>query len=185
MSLWLLGLLGLLAVLLLAFWKNIRAVFSGAGRQEKGRWIRDRSLGGKMIFVPENSADSEGVDLRKPPRISALGEVLPAAASTTPVAIRQQEGASAAAERPEWWTYTLPLPVSGARQLECQKRAKKILKQLEDEKLLQGRDYDVFTLVQLYNTCKVRFVRRRAWRARIHACMSRAVLHCWYGVLHW
>jgi hypothetical protein len=151
---WLLGLLGLITALLLAFWKNILAAFGGRVRQEKGRWIRDRSLGGKMIFVPDNQADSQGADPRKPPRISALGEVPPPAAAI--VASRPIEAVEASSpERPEWWTYSMPLPVSGARQLECRKRAKKILKQLEDEKLLQGRDYDIFTLVQLYNTCKV------------------------------
>jgi hypothetical protein len=149
----------LLVVFLLGFGGKLKALlFDGRSQAAKGRWIRDRSLGGKMVFVSDdNISASSGPSS---PRMGALGEdgslgagvsqVRPPASGDPPVATVAPGG------RPEWWTFTAPLPVTPMRQLECKKRAKKILKQLEDQKLVGGKDYDVFSLVQLHQACKVR-----------------------------
>lgn len=50
--------------------------------------------------------------------------------------------------------YSPPLPVTPTTQQECRKRAKRILKKLENDKLLGGKDYDVLALIQLYQTCR-------------------------------
>lgn len=50
--------------------------------------------------------------------------------------------------------YTPPLPVTPTTQQECKKRAKRILKKLESDKIIGGKDYDVLALIQLYQTCR-------------------------------
>lgn len=57
---------------------------------------------------------------------------------------------------PIWWVYTPPLPIPESTKLEYRKRAKGIVKQLENQKLLDGKDYDMLALIRLYQACKVR-----------------------------
>lgn len=57
--------------------------------------------------------------------------------------------------RPAWWVYTPPLPIPEATKLEYRKRAKRILKQLENQKLVDGTDYDPLALIRMYQACKV------------------------------
>jgi hypothetical protein len=60
----------------------------------------------------------------------------------------------APAGRPTWFVYKPPLPVSPTTQQEGRTRAKRILKKLENDKLVGGKDYDYLSLVKLYQTCR-------------------------------
>jgi hypothetical protein len=53
-SLWV-PVLGVLVIFLVAFWGRIKAIFTGSRKTEGGRWIRDRSLGGRMVFIPDDA----------------------------------------------------------------------------------------------------------------------------------
>lgn len=57
--------------------------------------------------------------------------------------------------RPSWWVYTPPLPLPEATKLEYRRRAKRVLKQLENQKLVDGKDYDPLALIQLFKACRV------------------------------
>ena len=151
------AIVAVVAVALLAFGGQLKSlIFGGAGGKKSGRWIRDRSLGGKMIFVPDDDDGAISSPSRSRgagPRMSALGTVSPTTAPPPPPPLSSVVAAPNG--RPEWWKFTPPLPVTATRQLECRKRAKKILRQLEEQKLVSGSDYDTLGLVQLYQTCKV------------------------------
>lgn len=67
--------LGVLLIFLVAFWSRIKAFFTGEAKTSGGRWIRDRSLGGKMVFISDN-APSAG-------KSSAIASALPDAPAGT------------------------------------------------------------------------------------------------------
>ena len=54
---WLSLVIAAVAVLLLVFWRQANAMFQRVMRGNRdgdgGRWVRDRSLGGKMIWIPD------------------------------------------------------------------------------------------------------------------------------------
>jgi hypothetical protein len=156
-------------VLLIAFSGNIKALLlRSRSRKQHGRWVRDRSLGGKMVFV-STSMDEDTVHGAAPRsrRASALEDAAAAAdslAGVARVAARPdssgqpasalERAARTEAARPEWWVFTPPLLVTPARRAECTRRAKCLLRELENAKVAEGRDYDVFQLVQIYQACR-------------------------------
>jgi hypothetical protein len=55
--------LPIIAVILIAivtFWGRIRAFLGNQKDRPAGRWIRDRSLGGKMVFIPDEDDSAAG-----------------------------------------------------------------------------------------------------------------------------
>lgn len=139
-----------------------------------GKWVRDRSLGGKLIFIPDNAADtSTGGSPRNPLAWSEEDE----SASTTNTLARG--GAGGAGQRmqpydaardipaistvqrskdaiPSWWVPPSTASakyVSKARKEELLRQAKSQLKALEDAKLLQGQDFPLSGLVTLRMLC--------------------------------
>lgn len=53
----------------IAFWSKIRDFFMNQGGRPSGKWVRDRSLGGKMVFIADDIVPSTS---RKPSGASAL-----------------------------------------------------------------------------------------------------------------
>ena len=150
----------LLLVLLIAFSGNIKAWALSRLRKDKrrGRWVRDRSLGGKMVFVSTDEEHGRGGSGALRPRPSALGDIpIEAAAAATRPGGRgvSDRVARPQPERPEWWTFVPPLLVSDGQRRECGRRARRLVRQAEDMKMAQGQDYGMLNLVQIYQACKV------------------------------
>ncbi|KAK9845803.1 hypothetical protein WJX81_002827 [Elliptochloris bilobata] len=141
-----------------------------ARRAQGGRWVRDRSLGGKMVFVedaparpmPDRSGDFELAGQRGAVAAAAgaaaasvpdTGSSAPATGRSAPVTAggaASTDGGEAA--MPEWWSPGPRLSVSGAYREQAARRAREILVELEDAKLA-GRDYDIGLLVALRQVC--------------------------------
>lgn len=68
--------LGVVAIFLVAFWGRLKGFFTGEGKTSGGRWIRDRSLGGKMVFITDDAPAAKSTK-----STTALPDV-PASAST-------------------------------------------------------------------------------------------------------
>lgn len=186
---WIIGIpTSFLLVMLIAFSGEIKAFFLGKFKrtEKKGRWVRDRSLGGKMVFVSYDDEDTM-TPRQRTSRIGALGDVdvdevssemaseARALVGAAPQAMRPPQAnapaddAQAGAQPgwrkpnrpegalPEWWVvpmhHVLPTP---GQSRDCRARAKRLIKRLEDEKVIEGRDYDIYRLVQVYQACKVR-----------------------------
>lgn len=165
-----------------------------AKRQQRsgGRWVRDRSLGGKMVWIEDaEGAWQAGRDATRSP-LDMPGEEgvgLPGVVQTREGAAltksKVQASGASRYERPEWWVYQPPLPVSEATRLECKKRAKTILKELEYAKVVQGKDYEVLSLIELFQACKeggtdvassvkTAATRDALLRAAVHASLKQA-----------
>lgn len=144
------------------FWGGLR------GRQEGGRWIRDRSLGGKMIFIPDGSFSSSSASAssssRPAPRplwedddefSSDLADA--AAAATTSSAAVGTGTANDIPVRdttPVWYAPPAPASyVSAERKQEMARQAKAALRDLEDAKILRGEDYSLSGMVTLRKAC--------------------------------
>ena len=82
--------LGVLLIFVVAFWARIKAFFTGEGKTSGGRWIRDRSLGGKMVFIPDDAPSSS-----KP---SAIASALPDASTGAASAYAGYAGYGAASK---------------------------------------------------------------------------------------
>jgi hypothetical protein len=142
-----------------------------ARRVEGGRWVLDRSLGGKMVFIPDASPAAAP---HKAPRplwdddsapdtpASAAGAGPGAGLAAAAAADVDRWATAAAAPRPapppgppSWWDPPTFTPCPGAtRREELQRQARATLRQLEDAKLLAGADYPVAGLVALRTLCQ-------------------------------
>jgi hypothetical protein len=122
----------------------------------RGRWIRDRSLGGKMVFVPDDAAGGAG-----PRPLWGADDDVPASPAAVTAAASGAAAASAAAAAadpnamPEWWAPPAPVRygVGAARKEELAAAARRALRALEDAKVLRGEDYSTEGLERLLAVC--------------------------------
>ncbi|KAK9803595.1 hypothetical protein WJX72_003223 [[Myrmecia] bisecta] len=143
--------------------------FGGARAGQGGRWISDRSLGGKMVFVPD---EPEAAPRARAPRqdstdlSAARSQAASAVASTTapeswarsahPAASSSSSSSrpnEAARAVPSWWDPPPVVSLGKAFKEQALKQAMIILQEMEDAKLLSGRDYPTSSLVALRQTC--------------------------------
>jgi hypothetical protein len=175
----------LLAVLGLTFKDKIAAFVNrgrGRGGQGGGRWIRDRSLGGRLIFVPDidtfstSSPDSGTTKSPRPlwddeevggnPSTNSNGNgysspeeaAFTSSSSSAAAAAASYSSSSSSSSRknlvPDWWSPPSTAVYSTAqRKEELKKQTRIILKQLQDEKL-RGLDYSIASLVTLRMLCQ-------------------------------
>lgn len=122
---------------------------SGHGRnQKRGKWVRDRSLGGKMVFIEDappqarplwDDLPSEDLDDQK--SLAAYG-------SDFKKDVHQDKIV------PLWWAPPAAVKyVSSSRKDELTSTARGILRQLENEKISLGQDYSLSLLVSLRSCC--------------------------------
>lgn len=122
---------------------RLRLPWAGGRRgEEKGRWVRDRSLGGKMVFIPDVP-----IDAPSPGKAAQLwGDDAAWGAAPPPAAVPPPAAAEAAP--PAWWPARAPAPVycSPARLEELQRTARAVVRDLEDAKVERGADYALSSL---------------------------------------
>lgn len=127
----------------------------GQGSQKSGRWVRDRSLGGKMVFIEDSPSSSK----RNQPR--PLWEDLPGDEEDIKVGALPGYGSDDVTEEEEqgvktpMW-YAPPAGagyVSASRRDELQKQANSLVRQLQNQKVESGLDYSLSELVSLRLTC--------------------------------
>lgn len=129
---------------------------SGAG----GRWVRDRSLGGKLVFIPDSEpvtqssftpessprplwSDADWGVEEKPSTGSTWRDITPGTTDSKQHRVT-----------PEWWAPPAPLRgVIASRKADLASQARATLKVLEDAKLLRGEDYSLDGLVRLRQLC--------------------------------
>ena len=143
------------------FGERVANFFKSGGRRENGRWIRDRSLGGKLVFIPdvemEKSAprplweddDEDDEDVAAELASTAAHRSTTTPTTTTATRTRQQEED----EEPTWWAPPAPVGfVSPSRKEDLTKQAKSLLRALQDAKL-RGEDYPIDSLIALRRVC--------------------------------
>lgn len=153
----LVGILALAAATVVLFGRQLGLRWQWGRTPERGRWVRDRTLGGKLVFIPATESStapalmSWDVDTSEPRVAAGVADpelykgVLDSPTRT------QSKGP------PAWWAPYAPpaLPVSAAARQDAQKEGRALLKALEDSKLLGGADYSVDQLIALKRLCKV------------------------------
>ena len=117
--------------------------------QKRGRWIRDRSLGGKMVFIEDapsqqrplwDDLPSDDLDVQRKSLVSYGSDV--------EKEIHEEKVV------PLWWAPPAAVKyVSSSRKDELASTAKGILRQLENEKIALGQDYSLSLLVSLRSCC--------------------------------
>lgn len=171
----------------------------GLSRRKKGRWIRDRSLGGKMIFVEDDDDfTSRASKLRKSMNADLFldnEEEDPSDAAAARAAAAAAAGGSASRnaaatkqqQLPSWWSppRSSSSSSSSSSRLEREALARALredptlaaaaatLRQLEDSKL-SGRDYSVSALVAIRSALGDSGVSLRASTASQRDAMFRA-----------
>lgn len=147
-----------------AIWGDkLRKFWAQRGPSENGRWVRDRSLGGKLVFVPD-ATDAPSPRPLWEDDDEFTSELATAAASRAgrpsgsgaPNTVKSgSAGAVSAPEdvEPTWWAPPAPVGyVSASRKEELARQARATLRELEDYKL-QGQDYPLSSLVTLRRVC--------------------------------
>ncbi|KAI3435813.1 hypothetical protein D9Q98_001871 [Chlorella vulgaris] len=154
-------------MLLLAFGRKLRWPWGGGRRGAGGKWVRDRSLGGKMVFIADDFEPAGAAPASRRARplwdddsagsagaAAASGSTAGGDADAGPWATAAPPTASTAAE-PDWWQPpNFAVYSTASRKEELQRQARGVLRQLEDGKLLQGLDYPVSGLVALRTLCQ-------------------------------
>ena len=141
---------GGVAVWQLASRLSLRGGRRGAG----GRWVRDRSLGGKMVFIPDAELpEAAGARKVRPlyedpddgAAAAAAAEAEAAAGSvwaTASGAAAQQQASGAEEELPGWWDEPRFLVYTTlTRKEELQRQARLVLRELQDAKLQVRRGH--------------------------------------------
>jgi hypothetical protein len=145
---------------------NIKLLWRRGPNSEKGRWVRDRSLGGKLVFVPDvTDAPSSSRpswlddDDFTTELASAAAARTGGAAGTTPTTTTSAAAASRANMlvvedvEPTWWAPPAPVGyVSASRKEDMVKQLKQTLRLLEDSKL-RGEEYSLSELITLRRIC--------------------------------
>jgi len=102
-------------------------------RPSKGRVIRDRSLGGKEVFVPSEGVDWNPLGVDKTLRMADKAE-------------------HKVAELPSWWKPRLYIYVDESRKKEARSKAQALIKRLNAMRV-SGMDYAFELIIELYRTC--------------------------------
>lgn len=144
---------------------NLKLLWRRGPNSEKGRWVRDRSLGGKLVFVPDaTDAPSSSRPLWQDDEDFTTELASVAAARTGGVGDARPTSSSAAAANrgnnvvvenlePTWWAPPAPVGyVSASRKEDMIKQSKQTLRLLEDSKL-RGEEYALSDLITLRRIC--------------------------------
>ena len=116
-----------------------------------GRWVRDRTLGGRQVFIPEGQSIPNSPSSSTPPSPLAA----PASRSESPApSLNPAPPSSRAAsdEEPAWWNPEPSRFRPESQRRDAADRARRCLKRLVDEKLA-GRDFPVEGIIQLRDAC--------------------------------
>lgn len=136
--------------------RSVRWPWASKRRGEGGRWVRDRSLGGKMVFIPNGAAGTSTTRPLWEDDDEFSSELVTAAASGAVSAVSAGASTDATPQElvPEWWSPPSSASyVSAGRKEELHKQAKAALRQLEDAKMLRGEDYSLSGMVALRSLC--------------------------------
>ncbi|PSC68311.1 hypothetical protein C2E20_8034 [Micractinium conductrix] len=156
------------AAALLLLGGRLRLPFGGERRGQGGRWVRDRSLGGKMVFIPDADLPEGGAKQPRPlwddldgddggatSAAAAAGSSGGSDGEAGPWATAAPPTPAAQPVLPSWWqSPNFAVYATFARKDELQRQARQVLRQLEDAKMLQGLDYPVSGLVSLRTLCQ-------------------------------
>lgn len=132
-----------------ALWQLVKLVGRGRRRSSGGRWVRDRSLGGKMVFIPDAElpgGSNSGKTMRPlyedpddgvaAAAAAAEAEAAGAGVWAAPSSSQAAAGAAAAEELPGWWEEPRFLVYTTfTRKEELQRQARLVLRELQDAKL--------------------------------------------------
>jgi len=139
---------GVVFALFAALQPNRRAMNSS------GRWVRDRSLGGRLVQVADEDQKAGGSGASSGLSSNPLSE----ADSSSDTGTKNRRGITRAGpeeeeEAPMWWTQ-LPSPVlvSATRKAAYEKDAKAAVGRLNSARV-GGRQYDVADFLQLRSAC--------------------------------
>lgn len=155
---------GLVGVALLMYFKNkfgwsFEWLTGGRRSGAAGRWVRDRSLGGRMVFIEDTSKPSAP----RPLWDDLPGEEEAQKKRTVPGYLSGSDedgeadtlgGRPSKKVAPVWFAPPQPVKyVSKDSKVELQKQADGLLKKLQNEKVELGQDYSLRGLVDLRQTC--------------------------------
>lgn len=152
---WILPLAAMVAIGTISFWDKLPWSRS-ARKVSGGKWVRDRSLGGKLIFIEDEvDKNTKGITQRPLFEDGDLGEE-PAQKTASDDAFEAPPNKTLTRTPliPDWWSPpSTAIYTTAERKATLQKQAKEILSNLQDAKLLKGMDYSVSNLVMLRLTC--------------------------------
>mmetsp|Transcript_22437 Transcript_22437/g.42735 ORF Transcript_22437/g.42735 Transcript_22437/m.42735 type:complete len:553 (-) Transcript_22437:262-1920(-) len=197
------ALMGMVLIWKLVFPSSTSKQTNPPHQLQKGRWIKDRSLGGKEIFIWDEveearpAAAGAARQWRKtahpPPRTARAGMASPLddedARSERAQAAKQRESQRQLARKPrdstatedelavapDWWETQPPSYVPESQKEYRQKQSQMMLKKVLDKRL-QGMDIDEFDLLELRQSCQDNNARLSIPQASIRDSLYRAAV---------
>jgi len=139
------------------FWSMLMNASGGGKKKEGGKWVSDRSMGGREVFVPDDPARASSAPRQQPKqRELKLPERSFTLSGTHVVSVagsRRRAAASMNTE-PDWWMEPrAPMYVHPNQKEQGTQVAKQLLKQLQDAKI-NGQAYPIDAIVELREACQ-------------------------------
>ncbi|GIL60426.1 hypothetical protein Vafri_15018 [Volvox africanus] len=155
---------GILAVLVAAYRSRLLTwLTAGRGRRTAGgKWVYDRSLGGRKVWVPDSSSfagPTSATSLSEKAGRSLKDEEFDrlasfaAAARTASSSSETTTSSSGAFSLPSWWDPPPVLYASAAKKAARAEEAARLLSRLESAKVA-GRDYELDDIRALRRACQ-------------------------------
>ncbi|KAK9862924.1 hypothetical protein WJX84_002488 [Apatococcus fuscideae] len=151
-------------------WQLPRWMQGGQGRAKGGRWIQDRSLGGKLVFIPDEEVTPSrkqepfsdwkvsSTPQKTPGTAEAAGRAESGAEASTSASLAFGAGPQAAAQQqsvgqlPQWWDPPPATASTASFKEEAQRRAQLLTRTMEERKV-GGLDPSLDQLVALREIC--------------------------------
>eukprot|EP00882_Tetradesmus_deserticola_P011380 GHRQ01012040.1.p1 GENE.GHRQ01012040.1~~GHRQ01012040.1.p1 ORF type:complete len:479 (+),score=200.79 GHRQ01012040.1:87-1523(+) len=118
-------------------------------RQQQGRWVYDRGLGGKKVWVPYKTGAAGSSDLPQQLSDAAFEDL----ASTAAGLAAQQRKKEQPYQPPEWWQAPMSFAADDATRAAAQQQASALLSRIEQAKN-RGEDYRLADIALLRRTCQ-------------------------------
>ncbi|GIL85385.1 hypothetical protein Vretimale_10668 [Volvox reticuliferus] len=154
---------GILAALVAAYRSRLLTwLMAGPGRRATGgKWVYDRSLGGRKVWVPDSSSfagPTSATSLSEKAGRSLKDEEFErlasfAAAARTAPASETTTSSAGTFSLPPWWDTPPVLYASPAKKTAKAEEAARLLSRLESAKVA-GRDYELDDIRALRRTCQ-------------------------------
>lgn len=150
---WVVG-AALVTVLFTSLGNSIRSLWRKKPARQEGRWVRDRALGGKLVFVPDSPLP--------PSRSAKFADDFPKGLAKANNVQNDKDAAEAAGTAgstlpsdspPTWWAPPAPAKYCPKfRKTELTQQAQETIRMLDDCKMA-GQDYPLYLLLRLRQIC--------------------------------
>lgn len=147
---------GLLVVAVLVarwLWGLLKMIQWGGGAKKKGRYVRDRGLGGKMVFIEDEGEVPPHVPGNASPVSPDPVSERTEAQDPWQAGVARQKKEEEKEDSPPWWSPPPTIYIDPAYKAQAKEDAQAVANRMINTKAASGQEYDLASLVSLRQIC--------------------------------